>query len=570
MKNKALYLIAAIVFALTFAILGFYESDLLFTMQSYSYYSSDECFSQIAIEEGGQIALSARYILQFFYNPEVAALILSLILTAAGLVSAKLVKSEGFASICHFIPQSLFVTALAFVNMENISFVTTSIFSAALAYILIILTLALAQKLSKVNVLIGANIVFAASILMVWYAGIYGILPIVCYAIIGFVNKQKNNISLILTAIVIAIFIVNCVANNQRALSPLPDSYFTIPFAIVVMIFVFMIASLVASSFINKKDKCFAIGGAILFCTCSSFALLNSDKNFRTQCSINRDLENYDFKKIIERVDALEAPTEANMAYRVIALDQTDRLSKALFTATPSRSADIDPYRRHLADFCLYSGSSNDALLHAMNNHLRLGYCFSNIKTMAISYLLNGEIESAKKMLTLLSQGIFYKEWTDKVSSTISDPKVFFKKFTQYQKTKRGSYKNVVFINNSENIFEMYERDIPKNPVLFERLLLSKLYQRDIDSFSEWMLRMASLGVTDYKKAMPIYFQEAACLCALKGNANIINNFPVTPQIRQRVQKFAQLKQSGESEQAIADKIGRSYLTYFFFAPTEE
>lgn len=569
MGNRALYIIASIAFLLTFAILGFVESDLLFTMQNYSYSSSDECFSRLAVEEGGQISLITRYLLQFFYHPEIASLIMSILLTATGFVTAKLIKLEGYTSVWAFIPQALFIAVISSVNMENISFITTSIFSALTAYVMTIWILALAKKVDKKNPLIGANIVFIASISMVWYSGIYGILPITCYTLLDLATKQKRNISYILETIVVAIFIINCVANNVRILSPLPDTYFAIPFTIILMVFILTIVVFATGSLMKKENKIIAIAGTVLFCLFSATSLINSDKNFSTQCSINRDFESYDFKKIIGRVDALESPTEANIAYRTIALDQTGKLTKNLFQITPNRASDIDPYKRHLADFCLYSGSSNDALLHAMNNHLSLGYSFCNIKTMAIAYLLNGEIEPAKKMIKLLSQGIFYKDWAEQVSAAMKDPEVFFKKFPQYQKTKKGSFKNVVLINESDNIFEMYDRTIPQSPVHFERLLLSKLYLRDIDAFSEWMLRMASLGVKDYQKAMPECFQEAACLCALKGNPVIINNFPVTPQIRERVQKFAKLKQDGNSEEEIAKKMGRSYLTYFFFAPIE-
>ncbi|MCQ2189597.1 MAG: DUF6057 family protein [Paludibacteraceae bacterium] len=571
MENKKLLFIPLLVFLETLGVLVVHESDLLFTMQNYSYYSSDECFTLLAVEEGGQISLITRYLLQFFYHPKIAAIALSLVLTLTGYASAKLSKAEGYFSILHYIPQSLFVAAIALVDIQSISFVTIPIFSAIIAYMLTIWSLVIARAKSQDAPIIGANIAFAASILMIWACGIYGLLPILCFAATDAATKQNKNISYVLAAIVVAIFLINVLGNNLRALSPMPDTFFSLHFTIIVLAFVFMIVCLATSTIIKtlNKERIVFIAGMILFLSINLVAAFISDNNFHTQCSINRDLESYDFKKIIERVDELESPTEANIAYRTIALDQTGKLTKNLFQITPNRASGIDPYRRHLADFCLYSGSSNDALLHAMNNHLSLGYSFSNIKTMAIAYLLNGEIESAKKMIKLLSQGIFYKDWAEQVSAAMKDPEVFFKKFPQYQKTKKGSFKNVVFINESDNIFEMYDRTIPQSPVHFERLLLSKLYLRDIDAFSEWMLRMASLGVKDYQKAMPECFQEAACLCALKGNPVIINNFPVTPQIRERVQKFAKLKQDGNSEEEIAKKMGRSYLTYFFFAPIE-
>ena len=255
MGNRALYIIASIAFLLTFAILGFVESDLLFTMQNYSYSSSDECFSRLAVEEGGQISLTTRYLLQFFYHPEIASLVMSILLTATGFVTAKLIKLEGYTSVWAFIPQALFIAVISSVNMENISFITTSIFSALTAYVMTIWILALAKKVDKKNPLIGANIVFIASISMVWYSGIYGILPITCYTLLDLATKQKRNISYILETIVVAIFIINCVANNVRILSPLPDTYFAIPFTIILMVFILTIVVFATGSLMKKENK---------------------------------------------------------------------------------------------------------------------------------------------------------------------------------------------------------------------------------------------------------------------------------------------------------------------------
>ena len=184
---------------------------------------------------------------------------------------------------------------------------------------------------------------------------------------------------------------------------------------------------------------------------------------------------------------------------------------------------------------------------------------------MSLTAYINEEYNLCERYLSILKKTLFYKDFAVNLEKYLNNEEAFYHKYPVMKKIKDAQAKSDVsgILPCTSALYLDFKSLSPLNT---ERRILSRLYRRELEEFETEL----SLSMLPKENHIPECFQEGIILKSIISNdPNIIKNFPIDEQVRNRVTSLINyykkhINDSAVKEQ-IHEKFGYSYTYYFIF-----
>ena len=281
-----------------------------------------------------------------------------------------------------------------------------------------------------------------------------------------------------------------------------------------------------------------------------------------------------DWDTIIEEAQKAKRPTRSVAAYYAIALEETDQLLDHIFDIPfdyPKLKLDKydgnEEYGIFVSDCNYHAGLLNCAYRTAMDYTVVAGPRLVSYKRMAVSALVNGEVDLCRKYLALIEQMPFESDFVEHYKAIADNPKLA---------ENEDVIKHVVSLYPQE---DHYEQNYMPPAFLGYNVGLGKgsdntlitsaaacLYSKDLRAFMIRAQIMKQKGMR-FTEAM----QQAVAIFALK-NPDVLQQFPEVSQfVPDQLRSFLlDAKPYIDDREALRRELKEAWLgTYFYYYYTE-
>ncbi|MBQ3781235.1 MAG: hypothetical protein II801_05540 [Bacteroidaceae bacterium] len=282
----------------------------------------------------------------------------------------------------------------------------------------------------------------------------------------------------------------------------------------------------------------------------------------------------------LRQEDDVPRPTNLMVVFKNIALQHTGRITDMFATGNCGTLPTVrDSLTVHLsqqaAPMIYYQvGLFNFAYRWAMENSVRYGLTFANLKMMVRCAIWNGERELAEKYLNLLRTSLFHREWAAERIGWMNDAGRF-QAHPEYQAIVPllGDDANMLDFDNGlceKFILDHFSSLRTERPSLEDFALCVSLWTESVADFAQQL----SLWLGHHPGHLPILYQEAALLISqMEGAPDWLLQLNYDNAVKERYQRFLAesyaLRNRGLSEHDMASQLrptyGDTYWWYYYF-----
>jgi len=242
------------------------------------------------------------------------------------------------------------------------------------------------------------------------------------------------------------------------------------------------------------------------------------------------------------------------------------------------------PYMLHLTNMCLRLGRVNEAE-HYGSEALVFSKTDPRVyRLLALTYLVKGQTEAARKFLTVLSDSPLDGRWAKrKLQALQQDPQLSGDEQVQRLRRRRLQTDDMLAVWQRANqsgpdierlLLNLLERD-PSNRMAFEFLMGYYLLNRDLQGFRNLAPRIAEMRGPGYLRPgggrrTPRHYQEALVLFdEMSGSREQIAGVEIEPETVSRMARFRQVvARAGGKHAAMLEAregFGDTYFYYYAF-----
>ena len=316
----------------------------------------------------------------------------------------------------------------------------------------------------------------------------------------------------------------------------------------------------------------------------SSILTTFTNRNFKHELRMYRALDEFRFEDVLKEMptDKEQAPTNLMVLYKNIALMHTGRIKEMFKTNNCGINPNTeDSHPIHIsqlgAPLIYYQfGQFNYAYRRAMENAVKYGNSFRNLKIMALCAIFSQDFDVAMKYITLLKTSTFHHQWAIEHEKWIQSSTDFIQS-QDFQHLHQLANDDVNRLDNDEGLCEKFLLDHfsnlrhPASPLLEDVIMCLSLWRNDEFAFC--------VHFYDYVRqhsqtAIPELYQEGAILLGNAEDSPItIDNFHFSTIISEKFNRFVQdynnLLQQGVSTKEMAQRLkpmyGDTYWWYYYF-----
>ena len=603
--------ITAVVTLAIIALSAFYlisrNSDVLFMAQTKEFFTTDRTFLEDCMSQpGGFISWIASFFIQFFYHPTLGASIMIAFWIASMLLSkfAFKVKSAWMAVLA--IPVVCLLVSMIDTGYWIYYLKQTGYwFYGTIGYFLSMLMMFMYSFIKKRTDRIIATVLVAVTYP---FCGWYTLLTLAYICVVS-LTKLKHEKSLgdkivLPTLPAVLIGIVPLIAYHLYAEIRIEDCWlmgfprFTndqlesfgreVPFivlAAVPLLFPFLPKGKAiqgASAWMAYILTALILIGCYLWVDKNDF----QNYNYHAEMRMHQAAEEQDWDKVLEEMSEIPGNASREMVLlKNIALLNKGEMGSKMFKynnmGEPPTNG-FDTLNVHMVQTAApliyyYHGKTNFSVRWCIENSVEYGFDFENLKMLARCSLVAGEMDAAKKYLTILKTSLYYKDWAERLMPITENPSLI-KDYHEFDNV-RTLYNHMGTVLDGDNgLCEMYLLNYFSNTMNSECKLLQELtlnyamVQKDIQLFWPRFFLYAKLHPN---QDMPIHYQEAAYLYGMLEPQTVnISGMPFDPSIPTRYQSFQQVSQSllqsglqtkdvGES---MKSSFGDTFWWFYFFS----
>lgn len=263
-----------------------------------------------------------------------------------------------------------------------------------------------------------------------------------------------------------------------------------------------------------------------------------------------------------------------------LALAQTGQMSEKLFQFNPGENDFFIPF--------MIKGQApkiaNEPYFYLGLNNFSKMLCFESIestpnekmpvrtlKRLVENYIIDGQYKVAERYLWHLEQTLFYRKWAKETRTYLfNDEKV-----NQHQlwgKLRRQKTHDDFYFQYDRNDVALLTllRSNQQNKLAYEYLMNWYLLRKDFDEFLKYLPLADKMG---YHK-FPLVFQEALAyvITLFDEVPEGIEQYPISKEVRQRLDKYARAFQQGGSQKPdeMKKQFGDTYWFYVHFIKTAD
>jgi len=190
------------------------------------------------------------------------------------------------------------------------------------------------------------------------------------------------------------------------------------------------------------------------------------------------------------------------------------------------------------------------------------------MKRLAEDYIISGEHEVAGRYLWYLKHSLFYRKWATKAENYLKGDKTTHPVWETLRKQQVHDDFYFQYERNDAALISLLRSD-PHNITAYEYLMNWYLLRKDFDLFLKYLPLVNSM---DYKE-FPVVFQEAVAyiLTLLDEVPEGLKQYPISSEVQNRLNRYAQLFQQGGSQRPdeMKKQFGNTYWYYVHFTDFE-
>jgi hypothetical protein len=555
-------------------VLIFQETQALFIF-------SGEYLNSFMLKPGGLLEYAGRYLTQFYVDPIIGPVVLSVVLTLPGLIiffiNKRLIPGISYSLLFLLIPSFLMLLMQAnyYHMMEyNLGFVMILLF-----YLFMISS---GKKYHEILIL-------ALFPLFYYLTGAFALIFLVLYIAHNLIITKGRlkyiNSSLMLTTGLLSFLVFYKVLFLQTyehlLLYPLPilqnRGYKIIALLLSAYIVLYPSLSRVTSLLIIRRfnKKLYSYFAVILIFSITSLLLF---RLYNPQTARVIELEKLVFdEKWNEAISLHEKSPSRNLIgqyFYNIALSETDQLCNRLFNGAQDFGTGSlvlpwgDDHLNRGAYFYYSIGLINEAHRWAYEEMVVYGARPQNIKILAKTSLINGDLIMARKYLNILKKTYFYRTWAEKYEKLAENP-VLIQSDPDLGAKLKILPKSSFFIkfNEPQTNLPLLIKSQPDNRKAFEYNMAVFLLNKNLDGVIGSISGMKERGFV----FIPRYIEEAILIYQ-----NSTHTYPdlgglsINPSTRARFESyFAAYVAARKNPATLKDKMqkdfGNTYWYYFHF-----
>jgi len=190
------------------------------------------------------------------------------------------------------------------------------------------------------------------------------------------------------------------------------------------------------------------------------------------------------------------------------------------------------------------------------------------LKRLALTSIINGNMQVAEKYLGMLENTLFYRRWAKHYKSCLEDP-VLLSQDPEITEKRKCLVHNDFFANVNDHASELVRllENCPENRMAFEYYMSYLLLEKDITSFAANIYRLKDFGF----KEIPVHYEEALMVYMKSNNTYLIpEGYTIRESTRERfndyISTYASYSGNPQSlPQFLSKRFGKTFWFYLQF-----
>ena len=360
-------------------------------------------------------------------------------------------------------------------------------------------------------------------------------------------------------------------------------SLYYVPFILLLLFFVAMTLipwnqKRVSGSRFQVSGSTFQLSlilvlAAAVYTACSWYR----DENYHHELAMQRCIDRLDWEGVLkEAAKQKDDPTRAIVMMRNLALARLGRQGDEMYhykNGCKKCNAPFDIRAINTAGALIYYhyGLPNYSYRLCMERGVEFGWRVEQLKYMARCSILNGEQQLARKYLALLRQTMFHGAWADSMRPLVEHPK------SLADSSEMGFITHMMHFDNKltadQNLVENFlmkrlmASHYAGDPFFLEQALYATLWAKDTKEFWAHLYNYARLYPG---RKWPVHLQEAAMMFGTLDHKKFIDQWPISPAVRDSYKRFDQMAQRFEgadwekAKAALYKLYGKTYFYDFY------
>ena len=331
-------------------------------------------------------------------------------------------------------------------------------------------------------------------------------------------------------------------------------------------------------SFFREMGVGFLISLFLLFATAVyTCSLWYHDENFHHELAMQRCIDRLNWEGVLEEAKKQDAaPTRAIVMMRNLALARLGRQGDEMYhykNGCKKCEAPFDIRAINTVGSLIYYhyGMPNYSYRLEMERGVEFGWRVEQLKYMALSSIINGEQKLARKFLGLLKQTMFHDVWADHMVEFTKHPESIATSSEMEFITHMMHYNNA--LTTDHNLVEKFlmlrliGTHYTGDPIFMEQALYATLWAKDTNEF--WA-HLYNYTRRYPDRQWPIHIQEAALLFGTLEGRRTIDQWPISPAVRENYQRFDQMSQRYDGmdwdiiNEALYPAFGNTYFYDYY------
>jgi hypothetical protein len=534
---------------------------------------------------GGLITLAGSFLTQFFHNPWIGALILTLIGALIFLLSQLIFRKTGLHGILFsLIP--LFLLAAYQSNHNHPVFLSLGlIFSLA----------CVAVTIRIENTRRRYYVVIITFIFLYFIAGFFSILATVLSVIyellyIKGIRRYRFTVAAIFISFILPLLAwkyIYLIPFSQVWLLPVSISSPTPVTPVFYMMALYfplvLLITFSAKHFLKKSGFVYSwklqtmfSGAALYFLAIFLVVKFAYDRKNELFLHIDSCYQSSDWEKVLNLSNQYPGNNQLVLYFTNIALYKSGNMADEMFQYKQSGTGGLwlDWKRNETAPFFggeifYHLGYNNEAFRWAFEAMEAKGLNPRSLKRLTVASIINGHYALAGKYINYLDQTLLYRKWAEEHRRFLNDTTLVNRDEELGEKRKfllKNDFIADIDVNNIG--LNQLLANHPENRMAFEYFMASCLLKKDLNAFAANIYRLNDLGY----KTIPRHYEEALVLYQGLTKSNIVPaGFLISNTTRDRFRDYARMfaanrNNMDKAANALSVDFGNTFWYYMQFA----
>ena len=518
-------------------------------------FDDDYLLSRLA-EPGGAARYVGEFLVQFYNNVTLGALIITLTFLLVQRLTWRLMRrvTTGLPArwyVVSFLPMAVLWYLMGDQNV---------MMSFTIAYLLALVAMLLFLWVDKrfKGVVPGMLLMFVGTPVFYWLAGstLWMVVAFaVCYRL--FFRRQWGRAPfVVLYAVACILFSQWLVAFPLNVLLRGIDYYRfpnIVPYVMFFLLLLSAVLPFIVSSLSRKASKSVALVADII--AALAFVAVPFGFDAKTYELMDYDylVRTHQWEKILQKAEKQRPDLPMSISATNLALGMTGQLGDRAFSY-PQHGVEglLPPFQREFSSQLITSevyyqlGLVNTAerfafeAMEALPDYNKSGRV---MKRLAQVEIINGEYAVARRYLEVLKKTLFYGQWAQRTEALLGDDQAV-NQHPDYGRLRRYRLTNDFLFSEQEvdKMFgQLYQKD-PQNQLAMQYLLLYPLLERNMQKFMQYV------GIVEQQQQyMPTMVQEGIAFAYLQSHQQLPKN-ALSPMVMQRFSDFAHAYTSGRGD----------------------